>query len=57
MKNEFEKSDVDAAYFVGVFKSGGLDALEKAIKEIREDGVMPHQFIQFLKQIEQKTHA
>ena len=47
----FRAKDVDSAYFMGVFNSGGIDRLHEEVVRIKELKVMPHQMIDTFKKI------
>jgi hypothetical protein len=46
----FTDNDIDAAYLLGVFNTGGIDKLGSEIARLKELGKMPHEFIFLLKQ-------
>lgn len=46
---QFTANDVDGAYFLGVFNTGGIDGLQREVNRIKEFGFMPHQLTQLLK--------
>lgn len=48
-REEFTANDIDAAYLLGVFNSGGLDKLGSEIARLQELKMMPHEFIFLLK--------
>lgn len=49
----FTANDVDGAYFIGVFNSGGIDRLSEELARIKKLGIMPHQMLDIMKRSEQ----
>ena len=45
----FKANDVDGAYFLGVFNSGGIDRLQEELKRVKELNIMPHKMIEVMK--------
>ena len=50
--HRFTANDVDGAYLLGVFNSGGLDRLSEEIKRLKRINLMPSEMITIL-----NTHA
>lgn len=47
-KKKWTDNDLDKAYILGVFNTGGLDALDKELKRLKELNAKPHQIIEWL---------
>lgn len=43
--SSFTSKDLDGAYFVGVFNTGGIDGLLREISRIKDTGDMPHELM------------
>lgn len=48
----FMADDIDAAYLMGVFISGGIDSLQEVVTKISEGNLRPHEVIRMLKHAE-----